>query len=123
MLLDGRRAEASVGPIICGDPETPGMADDDRETTPLFDPRLFTPTEFLGDDMDHNVDVTGDTSVEVNHTLDLELPMRRIEAGVIFFAVLVVLIGTLTGAGPMVQVSAALGAVAAGNVLLRAFGR
>lgn len=99
------------------------MADDDRETTPLFDPRLFTPTEFLGDDMEHNVDVTGDTSVEVNHTLDLELPMRRIEAGVIFFAVLVVLIGTLTGVAPTVQVSAALGAVAVGNVLMRALGR
>jgi hypothetical protein len=99
------------------------MADDDREATPLFDPRLFTPTEFLGEDMEHNVDVTGDTSVEVNHTLDLDLPMRRIEAGVICFAVLVVALGVLTGFGPTVQVSAALGAVVVGNVLLRAVGR
>jgi hypothetical protein len=99
------------------------MADDDRQTTPLFDPRVFTPTELLGDDMEHNVDVTGDTSVEVNHTLDLDLPMRRIEAGVIFFAVLVVAIGMLTPVRPTVQVSAALGAVAVGNVLARAVGR
>jgi hypothetical protein len=99
------------------------MADDDREPTALFDPRLFTPTEFLGEDMEHNVDVTGDTSVEVNHTLDLDVPVRRIEAGVVCFAVLVVALGTLTPVGPTVQVSAALGAVALGNVLARAAGR
>lgn len=98
------------------------MDDDDR---PLIDPRLFAPSELIGEDVEHSVDVTGDTSVEVNHTLDLDfdLPVRRIELGAIVFAALVVALGTLTSAGATVQVSAALGAVLVGNVLLRSAGR
>ncbi|MFQ3319284.1 MAG: hypothetical protein ACI8UR_000642 [Natronomonas sp.] len=95
------------------------MADD--EPRPLLDPRLFTPSEFIGDDMDHNVDVTGDPSVEVNHTIDLEVPRRRIEIGAIIFAVLVALLGTFTPVGPTVQASIAASVVLVGNVLHRRF--
>jgi hypothetical protein len=96
--------------------------DDDR---PLIDPRLFAPSELIGEDMEHSVDVTGDTSVEVNHTLDLdfELPVRRVELGGIAFAALVAALGTLTAVGATVQLSAALGVVLVGNALLRAVGR
>ena len=92
------------------------MADDD--TRPLIDPRLFAPSEFLGEDVEHNVDVTGSTNIEVEHTVDLDLPVRRIELAVVAFAVLVVAIGTFTAAAATVQVSAALGVVALGNRLV-----
>lgn len=94
--------------------------DDDRQ--PLFGPELFVPTEFLADNMDHNVDVTGATSLEVEHSLDIDVPVRRIEVGVIAFAVLVVLLGVFAPVGATVQVSTALGAVAAGNLLVRTLG-
>jgi hypothetical protein len=97
------------------------MADDER---PLIDPRLFTPTELLSEDMDHSIDV-GDTSVDVHHTLEIdqELPLRRIEFGAIVFGLLVVVIGVLAPAGPTVAVSTALSTVLVGNVLLRRLGR
>ena len=99
------------------------MADDDRQR-PLLDPTLFAPTELLAEDVDHSVDV-GDASIEVNHTLDIDhdVPVRRIEAGVLAFALLVVGVGVLTPVAATVQVSAALAAVLVGNVLLRAVGR
>ena len=93
------------------------MADDDRQ--PLFGPDMFVPSEFLGDDMEHNVDVTGATNVDVTHTIDHDLPVRRIERGVVLFALLVVVIGTLTDVAPTVQATAALGAVVFGNALRR----
>lgn len=100
------------------------MADDDDRQRPLLDPTLFAPTELLTEDMDHSIDV-GDTSVEVNHTLDVDhdVPVRRIELGVLAFALLVVGFGVLTPVGATVQVSAALAVVLVGNVLLRALGR
>jgi hypothetical protein len=93
------------------------MADDDRQ--PFFGPDLFVPDELLGEDMEHNVDVTGATNVDVTHTIDHDLPLRRIELGVVLFASLVVAIGTLTDAAPTVQVTAALGAVLLGNAVRR----
>lgn len=96
------------------------MADNDR---PLFGPGLFAPTELLGEDMDHNVDVTGATSVDVNHTVDVDIPKRRIEIGAIVFAVLVALLGVFTPVGPTVQASAAASVVLVGNVLYRALRR
>lgn len=93
------------------------MADDDPR--PLFDPRLFAPSEFIGDDMEHNVDVTGATSVDVNHTLDVDLPLRRIERGVVAFALLVVFLGVFTPLSTAVQVCAAAAVVLVGNALLR----
>lgn len=97
------------------------MADDDR---PLIDPRLFTPTELLSEDMDHSIDV-GDTSVDVHHTLEIDqqLPLRRLERGAIAFGLLVVGIGVLAPVGAVVAVSAALSTVLLGNVLLRSLGR
>ena len=99
------------------------MADDDRQR-PLLDPTLFAPTELLAEDVDHSVDV-GDASIDVNHTLDVDhdVPVRRIEAGVLAFALLVVGFGVLTPVAATVQVSAALAAVLVGNVTLRAVGR
>lgn len=99
------------------------MADDER---PLIDPRLFTPTELLSEDMDHSIDV-GDTSVDVHHTVEIEfdehLPVHRVEFGAIAFGLLVV--GLVLGAsvGPVVAVSAALSTVLVGNVLWRWVGR
>lgn len=99
------------------------MADDER---PLIDPRLFTPTELLSEDMDHSIDV-GDTSVEVHHTveidLDEQLPLRRLEFGAIVFGLLVVGFGVLPSVGAIVAVSAALSMVLVGNVLSRWLGR
>lgn len=96
------------------------MADD--EPRPLFDPRLFAPTEFLSDDMDHNIDVTGATDVDVTHTLDLDLPKRRIETGVIAFVVLVAVLGTFVPAPTTVHLSVAAAVVLVGNVLGRRLG-
>jgi hypothetical protein len=61
----------------------------------------------------------------VNHTLDVDhdVPVRRIEAGVLAFALLVVGFGVLTPVGATVQVSAALAVVLVGNVTLRAVER
>lgn len=97
---------------------------DDEEQRPLFDPRLFAPTELLAEDVDHTVDVAGDTTVEVTHTVefDADPPVRRVEAGVVAFAALVVAFGLLTPVGVATQVSAAAGVVLAGNVLARAVG-
>jgi len=99
------------------------MADDDR---PLIDPRLFTPTELLSEDMDHSIDV-GDTSVDVHHTVEIEtgerLPVRRLEFAGIVFGLLVVAFGVLSPVGAVVAVSAALSTVLVGNVLLRSLGR
>jgi hypothetical protein len=97
------------------------MADDER---PLIDPRLFTPTELLSEDMDHSIDV-GDTTVDVHHTLevDQELPLRRIEFGAIVFGLLVVAIEVLAPVGPTVAASAALSTVLVGDVLVRWLGR
>lgn len=92
------------------------MADD--EPRPLLDPRLFAPSEFLGDDMEHNVDVTGDTSIEVTHDVDLDLPVRRIELGALAFAALVVALGLFTPVGATVQLAAALGVVLVADLLL-----
>lgn len=97
------------------------MADD--ESRPLIDPRLFAPSEFIGEDMEHNVDVTGSTNIEVDHDIDLDLSVRRIELGVIVFAALVVAVGLYTPVGATVQVSAALGVVLVGDLLLRMLGR
>ena len=82
------------------------MADDDRQQL-LLDPTPFAPTELLAEDVDHSVDV-GDASVDVNHTLDVDhdVPVRRIEAGVLAFALLVVGFGVLTPVAATVQVSA-----------------
>ena len=80
------------------------MADDDRQR-PLLDPTLFAPTELLAEDVDHDV------------------PVRRIEAGVLAFALLVVGFGVLTPVAATVQVSAALAVVLVGNVTLRTVGR
>ena len=97
------------------------MADDER---PLIDPRLFTPTELLSEDIDHSIDV-GDTTVEVHHTLevDQEIPLRRLEFGAIAFGLLVVVIGVFAPVGATVAVSAALSTVLVGNVLSRRVGR
>lgn len=92
------------------------MADDDPR--PLLDPRLFAPSEFLGDDMEHNVDVTGDTNIEVTHDIDLDVPIRRIQLGGLTFAVLVVALGLFTPAGPTVQLAGALGVVLVADLLL-----
>lgn len=98
------------------------MADDKER--PLIDPTLFAPTELLSEDMDHSIDV-GDTSVDVHHSLefDQEVPVRRIEFGVIAFGLLVVGFGVLAPIGATVAVSAALSTVLVGNVLLRSLGR
>ena len=82
------------------------MADDDRQQL-LPDPTPFAPTELLAEDIDHSVDV-GDASVDVNYTLDVDhdVPVRRIEAGVLAFALLVVGVGVLTPVAATVQVSA-----------------
>lgn len=99
------------------------MADDER---PLIDPRLFTPTELLSEDMDHSIDV-GDTSVDVHHTLEVDfeehLPIHRMEFGAIVFGLLVVGLSLLASVGPVVAVSAALSTVLFGNVLLRGLRR
>jgi hypothetical protein len=97
------------------------MADDER---PLIDPRLFTPTELLSEDMDHSIDV-GDTSVDVHHTLEIdqELPLRRIEFGAIAFGLLVVALGGFAPFEPTVAVAAALSTVLVGNVLVRLLGQ
>jgi hypothetical protein len=97
------------------------MADDDQR--PLIDPQLFAPSEFIGEDMDHNVDVTGNTNIEVEHDIDLDVSVRRIELGVVLFAVLVVCLGTLTPVGPTVQVSGSLGTVLVVDLLFRALGQ
>lgn len=92
------------------------MADD--EPRPLIDPRLFAPSEFLGEDMEHNVDVTGDTNIEVTHDVDLDLPVRRIQVAALAFAAIVVALGLLTPVGPTVQLAGALGVVLVANLLL-----
>lgn len=97
------------------------MADDDREPKPLFDPRIFTPNELLAEDMEHNVDVTGDTNVEVNHTLDLSGLWSRIETGAIAFFLLVAVLGLATDFGVSVQVSISMALVLVGNLLTRPF--
>jgi len=98
------------------------MADDDDQR-PLIDPKLFAPSEFIGEDMDHNVDVTGNTTIGVEHDIDLDLPIRRIELGVLAFAVLVVGLGTQTAVGPTVQVAGALGVVLVVDLIFRLLGR
>lgn len=96
------------------------MADD--EPRPLFDPRMFAPTEFLSEDMDHNIDVTGATDVDVTHTLDHDLPVRRIETGAIAFVLLVAVFGTFLPASTTVHLSVAAAVVLLGNVLGRRLG-
>lgn len=96
------------------------MADD--EPRPLFDPRMFAPTEFLSEDMDHNIDVTGATDVDVTHTFDLDLPVRRIETGVILFVLLVAVLGTFVPVPTTVHLSVAAATVLVGNVLGRRLG-
>lgn len=92
------------------------MADD--EPRPLLDPRLFAPSEFLGEDMDHNVDVTGETNIEVTHDVDLDLPVRRIQVAALAFAAIVVALGVFTPVGATVQLAAALGVVLIADLLL-----
>jgi hypothetical protein len=92
------------------------MADD--EPRPLIDPRLFAPSEFLGEDMEHSVDVTGDTNIEVTHDVDLDLPVRRIQLGALAFAAVVVALGVFTPVAPTVQLAGALGVVVVANLLL-----
>lgn len=92
------------------------MADD--EPRPLLDPRLFAPSEFLGEDMDHNVDVTGETNIEVTHDVDVDLPYRRIQFAAIAFAAIVVALGLATPVGATVQLAGALGIVLIANLLL-----
>lgn len=93
------------------------MADDD-EPRPLLDPRLFAPSEFLGEDMDHNVDVTGETNIEVTHDVDLDLPVRRVQLGALAFAAIVVALGLFTPVGATVQLAGALGVVLIADLLL-----
>jgi hypothetical protein len=97
------------------------MADDDQR--PLIDPKLFAPSEFIGEDMDHNVDVTGNTTIDVEHDIDLDLPVRRIELGLVTFAALVVALGTQTQVAATVQVAGALGAVLVVDLFVRLLGR
>jgi hypothetical protein len=109
--------EPGAHPLCTVAVEKVPMTDDER---PLIDPRLFTPTELLSEDMDHSIDV-GDTRVEVHHTLevDQQLPLRRIEFGAIVFGLLVVGIGIGAPVEATIAISAALSTVLLGNVVLR----